>query len=346
MQAIDSNTNRITENTMSSQPRGRPTQKADQPITAPEDEASSTIKETDTLSTFHPIPPSEQILRTPINRRIDSPFADRTNSLPTGRRPTIQRRSASTSISSDPPATPDPEIQQTDTSPRSHTLPGRSSSLNSALRRNVSYRELPLFDYAAADWEAEQEGAQAAAPQETAQDEDEDSGTQEKKCKERYIDKVRQFTRRLFSSCPDPHLSPFTPPPPSPPARDTLEDEPLTPGIMNNFTNLDNNPNNNLNPRPAPNAAQAQQMNGMNGMNNGLNGGTQWPNVGAQSDMNVLWEYIVKLSEMHETIRAQTQDVASGMQQIETMRASSSTAPSAPYTNGISTSSHRPFTTL
>lgn len=93
---------------------------------------------------------------------------------------------------------------------------------------------------------------------------------------------------------------------------------------MNNFSNFDNT-------RQAPQQPQqAAQMNG------GLNGVTQWPNVGAQSDMNVLWEYIVKLSDMHEQIRAQTQSVASGMQQIDSMRAGGSGASSsgAPHVNG------------
>jgi hypothetical protein len=100
---------------------------------------------------------------------------------------------------------------------------------------------------------------------------------------------------------------------------------------MNNFSNFDTG---NMNPnlaRQAPQQPQGQQLNG------GMNGSHQWPNVGAQSDMNVLWEYIVKLSDMHEQIRAQTQSVAYGMQQIDSMRGSNGTtagSTSAPHVNG------------
>lgn len=97
---------------------------------------------------------------------------------------------------------------------------------------------------------------------------------------------------------------------------------------MNNFSNFETG-NPNLG-RQAPPQAPAQQM-------NGLNGAAQWPNVGAQSDMNVLWDYIVKLSEMHEQIRAQTQQVASGMQQIDSIRANNGTTSSgsAAHVNGL-----------
>jgi hypothetical protein len=102
---------------------------------------------------------------------------------------------------------------------------------------------------------------------------------------------------------------------------------------MNNFSNFDAGGNMNPNiARQAPPQPQGQQMNGMNSVQ-------QWPNVGAQSDMNVLWEYIVKLSDMHEQIRAQTQSVASGMQQIDSMRvngtASAGGPTSAPHVNGV-----------
>jgi hypothetical protein len=96
---------------------------------------------------------------------------------------------------------------------------------------------------------------------------------------------------------------------------------------MNNFSNFEAG---NMNARQAPAQPQGQQMNGMNGVQ-------QWPNVGAQSDMNVLWEYIVKLSDMHEQIRSQTQSVASGMQQIDSMRANGTTSgtAAAPHINGV-----------
>lgn len=96
---------------------------------------------------------------------------------------------------------------------------------------------------------------------------------------------------------------------------------------MNNFSNFEAG---NMNARQAPAQPQGQQMNGMNGVQ-------QWPNVGAQSDMNVLWEYIVKLSDMHEQIRSQTQSVASGMQQIDSMRANGTTSGTVatPHVNGV-----------
>ncbi|KIW00303.1 hypothetical protein, variant [Verruconis gallopava] len=102
---------------------------------------------------------------------------------------------------------------------------------------------------------------------------------------------------------------------------------------MNNYANFDPgslNPNN-LARQAGQQPPQPSQMNGLSGV-------TQWPNVGAQSDMNILWEYIVKLSEMHEQIRAQTQQVTSGMQQIESLRsgnAGSSGGSSAPHVNGV-----------
>jgi hypothetical protein len=94
---------------------------------------------------------------------------------------------------------------------------------------------------------------------------------------------------------------------------------------MNNFSNFD--PNGNP-PRQAPNAAQAQQM-------NGINGPTHWPNVGAQADMNVLWEYIQNLSQMHEGIRAQTQHVLNGVQQIQARAAQEDGSSAGVQLNGV-----------
>jgi hypothetical protein len=95
---------------------------------------------------------------------------------------------------------------------------------------------------------------------------------------------------------------------------------------MNNFSNFD--PNNNPS-RQAPNAAQAQQM-------NGINGPAHWPNVGAQADMNVLWDYIQNLSQMHEGIRAQTQHVLNGVQQIQARAAQEGDSPiGGPQVNGV-----------
>jgi hypothetical protein len=97
-------------------------------------------------------------------------------------------------------------------------------------------------------------------------------------------------------------------------------------GNMNNFSNFD--PNGNP-PRQAPNAQGQQQM-------NGINGPTHWPNVGAQADMNVLWEYIQNLSQMHEGIRAQTQHVLNGVQQIQARAAQDDGSPTGTaQVNGV-----------
>ena len=130
---------------------------------------------------------------------------------------------------------------------------------------------------------------------------------------------LRDYSQRLASST-------------VPPTLDGTYDSSSPPtAVMNNFGNFDTG---NMNPnlaRQAPAQPQGQQMNGLNGVQ-------QWPNVGAQSDMNVLWEYIMKLSDMHEQIRAQTQSVASGMQQIDSMRAngaSSAGGAGTPHVNGV-----------
>lgn len=127
-------------------------------------------------------------------------------------------------------------------------------------------------------------------------------------------------------------INPDGPPPPSPRPRaldgENENGEWDTAAIvasMNNAYSFDPNMNPNA-ARQAPNAAQAQQMNGMNG-------GQHWPNVGAQADMNVLWEYIQNLSQMHEGIRAQTQHVLNGVQQIQARGADDG---GAPHVNGIS----------
>lgn len=126
-------------------------------------------------------------------------------------------------------------------------------------------------------------------------------------------------------------INPDGPPPPSPRPRaldgENENGEWDTAAIiasMNNSYNFDPNMNPNA-ARQAPNAAQAQQMNGMNG-------GQHWPNVGAQADMNVLWEYVQNLSQMHEGIRAQTQHVLNGVQQIQARGAEDG---GAPHVNGI-----------
>jgi hypothetical protein len=122
-------------------------------------------------------------------------------------------------------------------------------------------------------------------------------------------------------------------PPPSPrpkPFDGELEDGswdiPAITAKMNNSYNFDPNMNPNA-ARQAPNAQQAQQL-------NGINGAQHWPNVGAQADMNVLWEYIQNLSQMHEGIRAQTQHVLNGVQQIQARAADDGGA--APHVNGVS----------
>jgi hypothetical protein len=142
---------------------------------------------------------------------------------------------------------------------------------------------------------------------------------------------IREYSRRIFSNQHQGITAISTTQDISDiPTTDGAAEAPISTAKMNNFANFDTG---NLNPnlaRQAPAQPQAQQMNGLNGV-------TQWPNVGAQSDMNVLWEYIIKLSEMHEQIRSQTQQVASGMQQIESMRSSNGGASTtaAPHLNGI-----------
>jgi hypothetical protein len=126
-------------------------------------------------------------------------------------------------------------------------------------------------------------------------------------------------------------LTPASGPPPSPRPRpynaeNDNGDWDVPASNMNNSYNFDPNMNPNA-ARQAPNAAQAQQMNGMNN-------GQHWPNVGAQADMNVLWEYIQNLSQMHEGIRAQTQHVLNGVQQIHTRGTGDGDA--APHVNGVS----------
>jgi hypothetical protein len=126
-------------------------------------------------------------------------------------------------------------------------------------------------------------------------------------------------------------LVPAGAPPPSPRPRpydgeNESGDWEITAINMNNSYNFDPNMNSNA-ARQAPNAAQGQQI-------NGLNGGQHWPNVGAQADMNVLWEYIQNLSQMHEGIRAQTQHVLNGVQQIQARAAGDGDA--APHVNGVS----------
>ncbi|RDI83445.1 hypothetical protein Vi05172_g6586 [Venturia inaequalis] len=127
-------------------------------------------------------------------------------------------------------------------------------------------------------------------------------------------------------------VNPDGPPPPSPRPRafdgeneNGGRDTAAIIASMNNSYSFDPNMNPNA-ARQAPNAAQAQQMNGMSG-------GHNWPNVGAQADMNVLWEYIQNLSQMHEGIRAQTQHVLNGVQQIQTRGVDDG---GAPHVNGIS----------
>lgn len=145
-------------------------------------------------------------------------------------------------------------------------------------------------------------------------------------------------------------LPPAPTPPPSPrpaPLEDRFlslfkDDEPTpnsrralmrSDNMQNNFSSFDpSQPGQNAQTRQAPNAAQAQQINGTNGH------GTGFPNVGAQADMNVLWEYIQNLSQMHEGIRAQTQQVLNGVQQIQARAGNSPTG--EVLSNGINGQLH------
>ena len=129
---------------------------------------------------------------------------------------------------------------------------------------------------------------------------------------------LKDYSRRLSTSKPS-NLDG---------ADDTEQPPDPTDEDMNNFSNFDAGMNAGRQAPPQPGAGP--QMNG----GGAVNGVQQWPNVGAQSDMNVLWEYIVKLSDMHEQIRAQTQSVASGMQQIEGMRSGSNGVTSGMHING------------
>jgi hypothetical protein len=63
---------------------------------------------------------------------------------------------------------------------------------------------------------------------------------------------------------------------------------------------------------------------GGGGMNGGGGGGGMaaasrpWPNVGEQMDMNVLWELVNNLAEVHQGIREQTAGVLQRVQMIQT----------------------------
>jgi hypothetical protein len=132
---------------------------------------------------------------------------------------------------------------------------------------------------------------------------------------------------------PRPAQLPLSPPSPRTPRLTTVPSSPSAPLHTEamNHNNFNNNydPNNNINrPPPAHPNQQAPQMNGI-----GTN--PNWPNVGAQADMNVLWEYIQNLSQMHEGIRSQTQQVLNGVQQIQA-RGIEGTAPgSGGQVNGV-----------
>ena len=93
---------------------------------------------------------------------------------------------------------------------------------------------------------------------------------------------------------------------------------------MNNFTNFVDSSTPNR-PPPTPNAAQ-QQLNGL--------GARHWPDLGVQMDMNVLWEYVNNLSQLHEGIRAQTQNVLHGVQQIQARAAQEGSSPTVAQVNG------------
>jgi hypothetical protein len=81
---------------------------------------------------------------------------------------------------------------------------------------------------------------------------------------------------------------------------------------MANFSNFSEPPSpGNPNVRGAPPTPNtAAQL-------NGIGGARHWPDLGVQMDMNVLWEYVSNLSQLHEGIRAQTQNVLHGVQQIQ-----------------------------
>lgn len=51
-------------------------------------------------------------------------------------------------------------------------------------------------------------------------------------------------------------------------------------------------------------------------------------------DMNVLWEYVNNLSQLHEGIRAQTQNVLHGVQQIQARAAQDGSSPTVAQVNG------------
>ncbi|KAF2397742.1 hypothetical protein EJ06DRAFT_532734 [Trichodelitschia bisporula] len=94
---------------------------------------------------------------------------------------------------------------------------------------------------------------------------------------------------------------------------------------MNSYTNFIDQPGGAA--RQAPQPQQAPQM-------NGLSGQRHWPDLGAQMDMNVLWDYINSLAQMHEGIRAQTQTVLSGVQQIQARAAQDGSDSNVQQVNG------------
>ena len=93
---------------------------------------------------------------------------------------------------------------------------------------------------------------------------------------------------------------------------------------MNSFTNFvdASAPNR---PQPTPTTSQ-QQLNGL--------GARHWPDLGVQMDMNTLWEYVNNLSQLHEGIRAQTQSVLHGVQQIQARAAQEGSSPTVAQVNG------------
>ena len=51
---------------------------------------------------------------------------------------------------------------------------------------------------------------------------------------------------------------------------------------------------------------------------NGMGAGSRpWPNVGEQMDMNVLWELVNNIAEVHQGIREQTAGVLQRVQMIQ-----------------------------
>ena len=81
---------------------------------------------------------------------------------------------------------------------------------------------------------------------------------------------------------------------------------------MANFNSFNEAPN------PGnPNARGTQPPSNTAAQLNGIGGARHWPDLGVQMDMNVLWEYVNNLSQIHEGIRAQTQNVLHGVQQIQ-----------------------------